>query len=70
MTVKVTMHIKEIRKARGITMEELSNLSSVSVSYISEIEAGRYNPTINVLCLLAAALNVQPESLFTYVLIE
>lgn len=68
MTVKVTMHIKEIRKARGMTLEELSNSSSVSTSYISEIEAGRYNPTINILCLLATALDVQPEELYSYVL--
>lgn len=66
MKVNVTMHIRELRKAKGLTIEKLSKLSSVSVSYISEIEAGQYNPTINILCLLATALDVSPADLFTY----
>lgn len=67
MTVKITMHIRETRKAKGLTIMELSNLSGVSKTHISEIETGKQQPTLHVLCLLAAALDTRIEELFTYV---
>lgn len=66
MTVKVEMHIREVRKAKGMTIAELAGISGVSIAYISEIEIGKYRPTINTLCLLAVALNVDIKDLFTY----
>lgn len=68
MTVKVEMHIREVRKAKGMTIAELSRISGVSKSYISEVETGKKMVTIQVLCLLAGSLGVKPEELYTYTL--
>lgn len=66
MAVEITMCIREARKAKGMTIAELSMLSGVSISYISEVENGKYDPTLNVMCSLALALDVKLEELFTY----
>lgn len=66
MTVTITMRIREERRARGLTLVELSRLSGVSKSHISEIETGKQMPTLQVLCLLAGALEINPENLYKY----
>lgn len=65
MTVDITIHVRDARKAKGLTIEELSDLSGVSRSYISEIEIGKKMPTLPILCLLAGSLEVKPEELYT-----
>lgn len=66
MTVDITIHVRDIRKARGLTLDALSQLSGVSASYISEIETGKYNFTIQVLCRLALAMDVPITELIEY----
>lgn len=66
MKVDIAIHVRKVRKAKGLTIEELSRLSGVSVAYISEIETGKYNFTIQVLCRLALALDVPATELITY----
>ena len=66
MTVTITMRIREERRARGLTLVELAKLSGVSKSHISEIETGKQMPTLQVLCLLAGAMEVRPEKLYRY----
>lgn len=66
MTIEITMHIREARKNHGLTIMKLSALSGVSTSHISEIETQKQQPTLYVMCLLAAALNVRLEDLFTW----
>lgn len=66
MKVDIAIHVRKVRKAKGLTIEELSRLSGVSVAYISEIETGKYNFTIQVLCRLALALDVSATELITY----
>ncbi|GAF64412.1 helix-turn-helix domain-containing protein [Alkalihalobacillus trypoxylicola] len=52
--------IRIIRKTRGMTLNELSNLSGVSKSYISYIERGlQKNPSISVLIKVAKALGIE-----------
>lgn len=66
MTIEITMHIREVRKSHGLTIAKLSALSGVSISHISEIETQKQQPTLYVLCLLAAAMGVGLEDLFTW----
>lgn len=56
--------IREIRRQRGISQLELSNLSGVSHGYISELENGLKIPTVGTICKLARALECKPEELF------
>lgn len=53
----VGREIHKLRKARRLTLEELSRQADVSVGLISQIEHGRGNPSFNTLVQLAHALD-------------
>jgi len=55
--------IREIRKAKGVTLEELAELTGISPSYLSRMEGGKRNVSIQNLSLVAAALKVQARDL-------
>jgi len=50
--------LKEARKAHGLSLDAVSNLSGVSRSMVSQIERGESSPTIATLWNLTRALNV------------
>jgi transcriptional regulator with XRE-family HTH domain len=52
----VAANLKELRKRRQLTLEELAERSGVSRSMLGEIERGRTTPTITVLWKIAQAL--------------
>lgn len=52
----VAANLKELRKRRQLTLEELAERSAVSRSMLGEIERGRTTPTITVLWKIAQAL--------------
>ena len=52
------------RKKKDMTIREFSEHSGISISLISQIERGKANPSLSVLELLAAALNVPLYTLF------
>ena len=50
-----------------MTIRELSEKSGISVGYLSELEnkfGGKENPSVKVICDIAAALGVDPEELY------
>lgn len=50
--------LKDARKAQGLSLDAISNLSGVSRSMVSQIERGESSPTIATLWNLTRALNV------------
>ncbi|WP_318036142.1 helix-turn-helix domain-containing protein [Halobacillus salinarum] len=52
------------RKRTGMTIREFSDYAGISTSLISQIERGKGNPSLNVLELIASALNVPLFTLF------
>lgn len=62
----IELRIKEIRLKRKMTQEELSQISGISTSYISELESNLKIPTILTLCKLAEALQVEVTELYIY----
>ncbi len=66
MNIEVNSLLRDVRKKKQLTIMQLSKLSEVSKSHISEIENGKQVPSILVLCRLAYALGVSPEELYTY----
>lgn len=68
MPKNILKHLGDcIRKARtdcGLTQEELSEQSGVSVRHIANIEKGRMNPSYEVMKLLMNRLGVSAETLF------
>lgn len=50
--------LSSLRISHGLTMNKLSRLSGVSQSFISNIEAGTKNPTIDTIDRLATAMGI------------
>ena len=67
MQIKVTIKVWEIRNRKGLSLEQLEELSGVSKTNINDLENGsNSNPTIETICRLAAAFDVRPEELYEY----
>lgn len=56
--------IKEVRIKRGLTQEQLSELTNIGASSISKIESGIYHPTDDNLERIAEALKTEPYKLY------
>lgn len=56
--------LKALRKARGLSRNRLAQMSGVSQSYLSDIEAGKKNPTVEVLNRLCKALEISLVEFF------
>jgi transcriptional regulator with XRE-family HTH domain len=54
----VGRNVKRIRQEKGLTQEQLAEVSGFSQQYISGLEQGRRNPTIVSIYELATALGV------------
>jgi transcriptional regulator with XRE-family HTH domain len=62
MTVEVAKEIgkviKNAREREELTQQDLSEKISISRNYISDIECGRYVPSVETLLLLAIELKI------------
>ena len=58
--------LEELRKARGITQEELAALLEVSRQTISSLEKGRYNPSILLAFKISRYFGQSSEDIFLY----
>jgi transcriptional regulator with XRE-family HTH domain len=54
----VGRNVKRVRRERGLTQEQLAERSGFSQQYISGLEQGRRNPTIESIYELATVLGV------------
>ncbi len=54
----VSLRIKNARKAQRLSLDELSRRAGVSKGMLVEIEKGSANPSIAILCKVAAALGL------------
>ncbi|MCV9937330.1 helix-turn-helix domain-containing protein [Boseaceae bacterium BT-24-1] len=59
------LNVQRLRRERKLSQEQLSFVSGRTRAYISSVEAGRRNATLDTLEILAEALNVQPQDLIT-----
>ena len=48
-------NIRRIRKESNLTQEQLSKNSGISRTYIAELEAGKYSPTLKTLTAIVTA---------------
>lgn len=56
--------MRQLRRARQMTLKALSEASGVSLSHLSAIERGASQPSIEILGNIAAALSVTPDWFF------
>jgi transcriptional regulator with XRE-family HTH domain len=63
MRKTVGTNFMRLRKARGLTQEQVAETSGYGQNYISSLERGRRNPTVITLFLLAEAVGSTPRDL-------
>ncbi len=57
--VAVAQRIRELRREKRLTVQELAYRCDMERSNLSRIEAGRTNPTLRTLCAICTALGVR-----------
>jgi transcriptional regulator with XRE-family HTH domain len=62
---RIGLRIKSLRRGRGLTQEQVAERTRLSVNYLSRVERGLENPTLDTFLALAGALKVEPLDLFT-----
>jgi len=62
--------IKDIRNKKGLTQEQLSEKMEINPKYLSSIERGNENPTLNTLIKLPESLEVELSEIFSICQIE
>lgn len=58
--------IREIRKARNLTQEQLAEKIDIGTPNISYFETGKFSPSIETLEKIAKALNVEVYELYMF----
>ena len=56
--------LEELRKAKGLSQEELADALGVSRQTISSLEKGRYNPSILLAFRIARLFGLRIEDVF------
>jgi len=55
------MQLKELRKRNSLTQQELADRLSISKSYVSQLERGERQMSLDMLKKYALAVSVKPE---------
>lgn len=58
--------LKEIRKEKNISQQELADMVGVSRNTISSLETGQYEPTAKLALILSIALDKKFEDIFYF----
>lgn len=61
---RIGEHIREGRKAKGLTLAQLADRTGLSVGFLSQIELGKNSASVETLYRIATALGVQPGDFF------
>lgn len=61
---KLGRRVRYFRTAKGLTQEKFSELCGISPRYISELERGKANVTVDILEPVAATLGIKLKELF------
>lgn len=58
-------NIRYYRFKKNYSQEKLGEMSGLSTHYISDIEQGKYSPSIPTIERISKALDISPQLLFT-----
>ena len=64
ISVEIGKKIKDFRKAKGMTLKQLGEVSGFSISLLSQLERGQTSITINSLKSIASALEIELANFF------
>ncbi|MEW6608163.1 MAG: helix-turn-helix transcriptional regulator [bacterium] len=66
LRIKLGNRIRELRKALGLTQEELGERANLHNTYIGAVERGERNLSIESIEKIAKGLNIEINELFTF----
>lgn len=58
-------NLKKVRNKRGMTQEDLAEISGLTLSQIARIETGRLNTSISTVNVLLRSLDITANELFS-----
>jgi transcriptional regulator with XRE-family HTH domain len=61
----VGANVRRLRKARGLTQEQLAHEAGVAMRYVAGVERAEENPSLRFLVKIAEALGVEPAALLS-----
>jgi len=64
--VHLAERIKQLRKERGLTQEELSDILGMNTLYITQVEAKQQGVSLPMVYRIAKVLNVPLRELFSF----
>jgi transcriptional regulator with XRE-family HTH domain len=62
----IGMKIKELRRSKHLSQEQLAEKAEINAKYLSRMERGTENPTLDMLIKLANALEVEMWEMFDF----
>ena len=62
----IDKRIQELRKTHRLSQEQVAEKADISPNYLSRIECGKENPTLDMLIKLADALEVEMWEMFDF----
>lgn len=63
---KFAMHLKTLRKTKGLKQDDFLNVNGISRSMIAMIETGKTDVTLSKLKIIADTLNIPPKDLLDF----
>ncbi len=66
LRAKFGRRLRELRKQKDLTQEQLAEAAQISVEFLSNMERGVNAPSFETLERLAMALNVDVKEFFTF----
>ena len=63
---KFGLKLRELRKAKGISQEQLAGDTGFELSQIGRIERGEINTSISHVAAIAKAIKIKTEELFQF----
>ena len=64
VNTQLGMRIRYLRKQKGLSIEDLALDANVNRNYLSDLERGMRNPTIQIVDRIARSLDVSLSTLF------
>lgn len=62
-SIRLSERLKEVRKSKKLTQQELADRAGLHLTYVGHLELGKYHPTVYVMWKIAQALDVSMSDL-------
>lgn len=65
-TKRLSEKLKEVRKSKKLTQQELAEKAGLHLTYVGHLELGKYHPTVYVMWKISKALGISMNELTSF----